>query len=1198
MLLVAIELQSWSRCIRCKMASKDEISHAAVASTRGPEGTAVQHHGVFSKEGDFWRVGFENDSFTLRHSKGLSYLAQLLRFPGREFHAQDLIHGIAGDSDDTSVRLESSLPRGEDALAAAGLHTGDLGDAGEMLDDQAKAQYRRRLEELRDELKEAKSLGNVARAEQAESEIEALTAELSRAVGLGGRDRKAASASERARQSVTHAIKSALDRIEENHHELGAVLLRRISTGTFCAYYPDPAVPLVWEFGASSTQHRASDPDPAIAHPAVSGVRSLDSLRPPIAAASARNRTEIVGREAELTRLRNAAESALLGHGSFVLVGGGPGVGKTRLSLEFLAQASNRGFACLNGRCYERDEPHPLMPFVEVIEGALAQASSVEQFRSVAADDAAELAQIAPALRRVFPDLTTPAELPTQQQRRHLFQGLFDFIARSSRNQPLLLLVDDIHWADESTLAMLGFLARRVEHVPVLVVANYRDEGLDATRPLNRTLEELIRLGVDPIKLAGLHRESVREMLVSLSGRHPPDHLVTLIFEETQGNPFFVEEVFRHLVEEGKIYDEAGDFRESLGSDDVTVPENIRLVLGRRLDRLSEDAREVLSAASVIGRSFNFVLLEAVLDRMDPDALFDGLEEAEHTGFITSSSQGPEAPFAFSHELVRQTLLAGISLPRQQRLHLKIALAMEKVFAARIEEHAAEVAYHLVKSGPYIDAGKAMSYLSLTGQILLRAGALEDARLTLVKALQYQSPDPVMHARTLADLAGAERGLGDWNAATSHLQEAIGLYLESGDLRSVGRIVFEMVESLAWTGRFDAAAEIAERGLNHLRSKDEDAYRYRLLAALGYIQAASGAIEPARRAFDEVVASPAASPFLARVLAYRSVCSSNFLQLGPALEDSRRSVEMSNPQSSPWTHALALSIEMRALYQMGKPDQALKIAIELEPLARSVGQLAALTFCISIRAWAEFGRFPDLAMLGRRIRDDLALNRAASLSLFIAQSLAQVSLVEFLAGNWDTARSLAEEACNREVHRAFAGFGPSMLLRLAGYSGARDRAVQLADETRPRLPIPRTANTIGAWLLLIGTIEGLAMIGERGRTAELYPLVRELLEAGVKCTALEIRFPETVAGIAAGAAGDWERAEQHFLAARKQALELPHRLEEAEVRRFHSMMLIDRAASGDRERARRLLGEALVTYTRIGMPRHVKLTRNLLDQSA
>ena len=123
------------------------------------------------------------------------------------------------------------------------------------------------------------------------------------------------------------------------------------------------------------------------------------------------------------------------------------------------------------------------------------------------------------------------------------------------------------------------------------------------------------------------------------------------------------------------------------------------------------------------------------------------------------------------------------------------------------------------------------------------------------------------------------------------------------------------------------------------------------------------------------------------------------------------------------------------------------------------------------------------------------------------------------------------------------------------------------------------------------------MVGERGRAAELYPLVHELLESGTKCMALEVRFPETVAGIAAGAAGDWERAEQHFLAARKQALELPHPLEEAELRRFHAMMLIDRAASGDRERARRLLGEALAIYTRIGMSRHVELTRKLLDQS-
>jgi len=1148
--------------------------------------TDAGHRGVFSRDGEFWRIGFDNDSFALKHSKGLSYLAQLLRFPGREFHALDLISGVADDSDDISVSMRSSLQHGDDALASAGIHVGGPGDAGEMLDEQAKAQYRRRIDELREELAEAKSLGQVDRAERAEAEIDALTSELSRAVGLGGRNRRAASSSERARQSVTHAIKLAIEKVGENHSPLAAILSRRVKTGIFCAYNPDLEIRLDWEFergaiGSPSYQIKSAPPD----------ALGLDALRPPDTAGG-RSRTELVGREVELAQLWSAAERTLAGHGAMILLGGGPGVGKTRLSLEVLGRGSEHGFATLSGRCYERDDPHPLMPFVEIIETTLSEASSVEQFRALAAEEAGALTRIAPGLRRVFPNVAAPPELPTPQVRRYLFQSLFDFIARLSRARPLILLLDDIHWADDSTLAMITFLARRVEHVPVLVLATYRDEELDATRPLNRTLEELLRLGIQPVKLRGLAREGVAQMVGDLSRREPPDHLVTLIFEETQGNPFFVEEVFSHLVEEGRIFDEAGNFQQPSGSDDLTVPENIRLVLSRRLDRLSEDAREVLSSASVIGRSFSFMLLETVANRLDSDALFDGLEEVQRTGFITSSSEGAEAPFAFSHELVRQTLLAGISQPRQQRLHFKIAQALEKIYATRLEERAAEIAYHLFRSGPHVDHAKVAHYLLFLGQSLLRAGALEDARLTLTKALEYQQPDAGKRAQTLANLATAERGLGAWSEAIAHLQESLGLYAVARDLRSIGRVVFEMVEGFIWTGHFDEAAEITEKGLSHLRF-DEGAYRARLLAAWGFIHALRGQFSAAITAFDEALASPAVTPFLARLLAYRAACHSHFLRLDQALEDSRKSTALSSPQDSPWTHSAALTHTMVSLYHLGHANQARKIAIELEPLARGVGHLAALSYSVSIRAWAEFGREPDLLLLARRISDNVAANRGARVALFLSLSLAEMSRVRFLSGDWDSARAMAEEAAATEPRGVFRGVSVAMLLRLAAYAADRNRVLELAEQTQSQLPVAGRANTVGAFTLLMSTVESLTMIGERERAANLYPLVRELLGTKIVCLSYTCRFPETVAGIAAGAAGNWDAAEQHFATALKLAHELPHRLEEAEVSRFHAMTLLKRNPASDRERARKMLERAARSYGLIGMPRHLELIRGL-----
>ena len=186
-------------------------------------------HSNFRREGEYWTVGYGRNSFRLKDTKGLGYLAHLLRHPGVEFHVLDLLGGIAGHREEDESGIGHSaqgLPRGTEDLEKAGIHVTSLGDAGEMLDEQAKAAYRRRLSELREELEEAKARGNVERAEQVEQEIEALTRELSRAVGLGGRNRRAASASERARQSVTKSIKAVVERIAQSDAALGDIFSR------------------------------------------------------------------------------------------------------------------------------------------------------------------------------------------------------------------------------------------------------------------------------------------------------------------------------------------------------------------------------------------------------------------------------------------------------------------------------------------------------------------------------------------------------------------------------------------------------------------------------------------------------------------------------------------------------------------------------------------------------------------------------------------------------------------------------------------------------------------------------------------------------------------------------------------------------------------------------------------------------------
>jgi predicted ATPase len=201
------------------------------------------------------------------------------------------------------------------------------------------------------------------------------------------------------------------------------------------------------------------------------------------------------------------------------MLGGEPGVGKSRLAMEMAEYASRVGFKCGIGRCYERDEPFPYLPFVEIIENSLARAASLDDFRQRLGDNAAELAQLAPSLRRVFPDIPQPMELPPSQARRHLFQGLSEAMARAAQTRSCLYVLEDLHWADESTLALLIHLTQRVIQLPVVFIGTYRDGYSDRNPALVRTLEELIRLGIRPLKVTGLSKTAVAQMLNGLTQR-------------------------------------------------------------------------------------------------------------------------------------------------------------------------------------------------------------------------------------------------------------------------------------------------------------------------------------------------------------------------------------------------------------------------------------------------------------------------------------------------------------------------------------------------------------------------------------------------------------------------------------------------------------------------------------------------------
>jgi predicted ATPase/DNA-binding winged helix-turn-helix (wHTH) protein len=348
----------------------------------------------------------------------------------------------------------------------------------------------------------------------------------------------------------------------------------------------------------------------------------------------------LIGREHERLQLTGLVNEAMAGRGTVAILWGESGVGKTHLVRAILTEATRRGCFTLLGHCYETQGAPPYIPFIEMLEYWI-RALPREVFRNALGDSAPEVAKLMPELRRMYPDIPPPYVLPPEQQRRFLFNAYREFVERTARVAPLLVVFEDLHWADDPSLQLLQHLANTVATTPLLLIGTYSETELDTTRPFAAALESLVRKNrATRIHLRPLPQASVEAMLCALGQPAPPPTLTKVIFDQTEGNPFFVEEIYRHLAEEGKLFDQNGTWRQEWCVDELQVPESIRLVIGRRLERLSRDTRAVLTTAAVIGRGFDLRLLEHLEDTR-PDVTLEAVEAAEHAHHITAELECP-----------------------------------------------------------------------------------------------------------------------------------------------------------------------------------------------------------------------------------------------------------------------------------------------------------------------------------------------------------------------------------------------------------------------------------------------------------------------------------------------------------------------------------------------------------------------------
>ncbi len=447
-----------------------------------------------------------------------------------------------------------------------------------------------------------------------------------------------------------------------------------------------------------------------------------------------------VGREPELRQLQSAFDMALSGRSGLMMVIGEPGIGKTALCEQLATYIAVRGGHTLVGHCYEEGSLSlPYLAFVEALRTYVLERepSALRQDLGTGAEDVARI--VSEIRQRLGVEPSTTSGIDPDEDRWRLFQALASFLKNASAVQPLVIVLEDLHWADRGTLDLLIHLSRSLQDARLLIVGTYRDVEVDRTHPLSATLAELRRAAMfDRVLLRGLTADEVQRMLAAIAGQTISWGFAEAVHRQTEGNPLFVQEVIRYLAEEGLIQRDGGRW-ERAGTTplEMSIPEGLRDVIGKRLSRLSTECNRILSIAAVVGRDFDLDTLQTVAGA-EPDTVVEALEEAVRVGILEEQPRPGAIRYRYTHAFFRQTLYEELSAPRRLRLHQQVGRALEARYGSRLDEHAAELCDHFSQSTDPSDLAKAVRYGELAARRAMAVYAYGEAARLLKSTLEVQ----------------------------------------------------------------------------------------------------------------------------------------------------------------------------------------------------------------------------------------------------------------------------------------------------------------------------------------------------------------------------------------------------------------------------------------------------------------------------
>ncbi len=891
-------------------------------------------------------------------------------------------------------------------------------------------------------------------------------------------------------------------------------------------------------------------------------------------------RSTLVGRHRELSALRQGLDQALTGTGGLLLLGGEPGVGKTRLAEDVAAEAAEHGALALTGRCYEGADDEPYTPFIELLEQATRSIDDT-RFRDMLGRDASQVARIFPDLRNLFPDIPPAIEVQVDQERRDLFNAVRDSFTRIAQARPLVLFFDDLHWADDSTLALLRHLARSLSELPILVLATYRDVELDIRPAFSDSLEQLLRRRwAERLEIRRLGDADTAALMSGLVGQTVPAEWVAMVHEATEGNPFFVEEIVKHLAEEGRLLDEDGRLRENESLDSIDVPKGVRLVVGKRIDRLSDASRKSLSAAAVVGRQFSYELLET-LNTAEEDDVLDALEEAESAGLVTTQASS----YRFAHELIRQTLLTGLSLPRRQRLHLHIADAMESLHGDQAEVHAVDLARHLLAAGASADSSRTVRMLSLAGYRALTGAAPSEALGHFENALSLAAK--TQRADLLYGRGRSCLGLGRWEEAVSDLREALDGYEAAGNAEFVGRSSGYLSYIYTFTARNEEGIAVCRRGLAAIEN-DVTADRARLLVRLGMFLFVVGERDEGAElvAQSEAIAreldNPQVIEHIAQLRCFIHYCVGEWRETAEA---GRQVRELSLRSGEEYNTSNAQSLVISSLVVQGRLDEAGEVYAEYEPVAKRMRNNGAwLGFvasdCAAMPArGADPEEFAAAAQTLLEHHAKLPVESAVFAHIWLGATAHWLGREEEAVERWHAGNRIA--GADSSGIFGTVGWG-SLILGLARVGKVEEANALLTSSPQHGVP-PESYAALwpGVWNRLSATAECLLLLGRSEEAQRFLPVLEEGLRRGAVLRWIDGGLFHTTVARVGALSGGVSQIDARFEEALALAQRIGHRIEQAEIQRFWGEAFLARPDGS--ERGTQLLAGAAAGYRELGM---------------